>query len=492
MRKTAVIYARISLDRFGEKLGVERQIHGCRAQAKSLGYEVVDEFVDNSISAYSKTAVRPEYDRMIQRLEDGDIDAVFVYHVDRIVRSTRALLDLFQVLERNEVNVIATDGSGIHPQTADGRMTSTILAAMAEHESAHKAERIRTAMLYKAKRGEVNQNGRRIFGYDYEGNSLKIREDEASAIRWATDYLLNGGTLYGVAKSWNEEGIRTTLGNAWIPAAVRDLMLNPKIAGQSTWNPTVNDTRLRKNREIIKEGNWEPILDVPTWNLLVSKLSDPARRKNKGAGPKPKYLGSGIYRCACGNTLNCQYRTYKDGKKVRIYSCRVRRDGRGDGLTQHSARNADPLDAYVTEVILQRLERRDFVELMLNTKDGAKDRAAELVAELDQLDAREEGLAKLAQSGLDERMHFFEVSLQEIAEERERVTSSLNELKFEDSPLGSLVNVPDLRQWWAEADLDLQRSLLDAMMEVTVLPSPKGTKGFQPQFIDIKWKGGLA
>lgn len=491
MRKKAVIYARISLDKFGERLGVERQVQGCRDSARSRDYEVIDEFIDNSISAYNTRVVRPEYDRMMERVEQGGIDAIFVYHVDRIVRSTRALLDLIQVLERNNAEVIATNGNGINPESSDGRMVATILAAMAEHESAHKAERIRTAMLYKAKRGEVNQNGRRIFGYEYEGKSLKIREDEAAAIRWAADYLLNGGTLYGVAKSWNKDGIQTTLGNAWIPAGVRELMLNPKIAGQATWNPTVNDARLTKNRKIIQEGQWEPILDMPTWKLLVSKLKDPARRKNKGAGPKPKYLGSGIYRCACGNTLNCQYRKYKDGKQVRIYSCRVRRDGRGDGVTRHSARNADPLDAYVTEVILQRLERGDFIELMTTAKDGAKDRAAELVAELDQLDAREEDLARLAQSGLDKQMHFFEVSLQEIADERARVTASLNELSFEDSPLGSLVNVPDFRQWWEEADLDLKRSLLNAMMEVTVLPSPKGTKGFQPQYIDIKWKGGL-
>ncbi|HAT1174148.1 TPA: recombinase family protein [Corynebacterium striatum] len=489
MSKRAVIYARISLDRLGEGLGVERQVDGARRYAQALGYEVAGEFVDNSVSAYNRTAVRPEYDRMVERLKGGDIDVIIVYHIDRLIRSTQALLDLFQVLEDHGAKVIATDGGGVDPHTADGRIMATILAAIAEYESAHKADRIRTAMFYKAKNGQVNQNGRRIFGYDYDGNSLKIREEEAEEIRWAAEYLFNGGTLYGVAKTWNQKGIRTTLGNNWIPAGVRALMLNPKIAGQSTWNPTVNEIRLLKNRKIAGEGEWEPIIDLPTWELLRVKLTDPARRKNKGAGPKPKYLGTGLYRCACGNTLNCGFRAYRDGRKVRIYTCRVRRDGRGDGVTKHSARNADPLDAYVTEILLQRLERTDFTELFLSENDGTKDEAAEIVSRLDRLSAEEESLARLSrEEGVDARMDFFVSQLREIAAEREVLSERLDALQFEDSPLGAMAMVPDFRQWWSEADLDIRRSLLNAMMEVKVKPARRGTKGFHPEFVEIKWK----
>ena len=55
----AGLYARISLDWEGEGLGVERQLHDCRAIVERLGWTVIDEYVDNSIGAskYSKTAV---------------------------------------------------------------------------------------------------------------------------------------------------------------------------------------------------------------------------------------------------------------------------------------------------------------------------------------------------------------------------------------------------------------------------------------------------
>ena len=48
----AAIYVRMSEDREGERRGVERQETDCRALAEELGWEVVQVFVDNDISAY--------------------------------------------------------------------------------------------------------------------------------------------------------------------------------------------------------------------------------------------------------------------------------------------------------------------------------------------------------------------------------------------------------------------------------------------------------
>ena len=47
----AAIYARISRDREGAGLGVERQEADCRALAERLGWDVVAVYVDNDISA---------------------------------------------------------------------------------------------------------------------------------------------------------------------------------------------------------------------------------------------------------------------------------------------------------------------------------------------------------------------------------------------------------------------------------------------------------
>ena len=49
----AGIYVRISKDRRGDKLGVERQEADCRALAAEMGWEVSDLYIDDDLSAYS-------------------------------------------------------------------------------------------------------------------------------------------------------------------------------------------------------------------------------------------------------------------------------------------------------------------------------------------------------------------------------------------------------------------------------------------------------
>ena len=67
----AAIYARLSLA--DEKsTSAERQKKDCRDHAKSLGLEVVDEFIDEGISGYWDVE-RPEFDRAIEGLVRGTL-----------------------------------------------------------------------------------------------------------------------------------------------------------------------------------------------------------------------------------------------------------------------------------------------------------------------------------------------------------------------------------------------------------------------------------
>jgi DNA invertase Pin-like site-specific DNA recombinase len=57
----ACIYARISSDD-GTALGVARQVADCTAEADRRGWEIVETFIDNDVSA-SRSAARPQYTR---------------------------------------------------------------------------------------------------------------------------------------------------------------------------------------------------------------------------------------------------------------------------------------------------------------------------------------------------------------------------------------------------------------------------------------------
>ena len=95
---SAGIYARISSDPDGTRLGVERQITDCEALATRLGWTVADQFVDNDISAWSGSP-RPEYRRMLDDLKNRVIDGIVVWHPDRLTRHPRELEELIALVE---------------------------------------------------------------------------------------------------------------------------------------------------------------------------------------------------------------------------------------------------------------------------------------------------------------------------------------------------------------------------------------------------------
>ncbi|MET8156508.1 recombinase family protein [Sphaerisporangium sp. NPDC005289] len=97
MRK-AVIYCGISQDRAGAGLGVARQEADCRTLTERRGWQVVDVYSDNDVSAYSGSP-RPAWRRLLEDIETGTVDAIACWHVDRLTRSPRELEDVIDLAD---------------------------------------------------------------------------------------------------------------------------------------------------------------------------------------------------------------------------------------------------------------------------------------------------------------------------------------------------------------------------------------------------------
>ncbi|MDQ3538383.1 MAG: recombinase family protein, partial [Actinomycetota bacterium] len=102
MSRAAVIYARISKDRVGAGLGVERQEQECRDLAEQLGWTVVGVHTDNDLSAYTGKR-RPGYEQLLRDLKDGRADGVLVWHTDRLHRSPSELEEYVTIGEARGV-----------------------------------------------------------------------------------------------------------------------------------------------------------------------------------------------------------------------------------------------------------------------------------------------------------------------------------------------------------------------------------------------------
>ena len=82
---TAVIYARLSKDKTGAGLAVERQVAEVREHFQ-LGPDV-PVLADNDISA-STGKVRPAYRELLNGINAGTYREVYVWHTDRLWQLT--------------------------------------------------------------------------------------------------------------------------------------------------------------------------------------------------------------------------------------------------------------------------------------------------------------------------------------------------------------------------------------------------------------------
>ena len=74
---------------------MERQEASARLLAGAKGFTVVEVFSDNDRSA-SDGKARPEFERMLKEITVGRIDAILVWHLDRLARK---MSDLTRVIE---------------------------------------------------------------------------------------------------------------------------------------------------------------------------------------------------------------------------------------------------------------------------------------------------------------------------------------------------------------------------------------------------------
>jgi DNA invertase Pin-like site-specific DNA recombinase len=448
----AAIYVRISADHQGEALGVQRQEAKCRELAQSLDYEAVRVYVDNDLTAM-KANNRPEYRQMLDDVKAGVITAIVAWHPDRLYRRAADLAEFVDVIENAAIPVRTVTAGTVDLTTASGRMTARILGAVALHEVEHAQER----MIEASKQAALNGNWRTripVFGYTNGGES--VVEAEAAAIREGARLLLAGGTTGEIARRWNAAGLVTREGNSFTSRKVVHILRNPRYANLSTYRG-----------EIVGGGTWHAIIDVETHRAVTGVLNG-----RRTAARDRRWQGTTVYRCGkCGEPM----RVTSNGKKAaNFYRCSTE--------SAHLWRKQDTLDEYIDSLVIGRLSAED-AHLILKSGNGV---------DVPALRGKRDGLqAKLIQ--LTEMFNADEIDGAQLkvgtAQLRADIASIDAQLESaaQRDPLADLICASDLQKRWEKLSADRRGKIIALLMTVTVLPSPHGKRGFDPDFIQVVW-----
>lgn len=424
--------------------GHERQLKECRALAADLGKTIRHTYKDTE-SASDPRVVRKDFEKLLA----GDPPGIITWHEDRLIRTTR---DLERVIALG-VNVWPAKSGRLDLSTPTGRAVARTVVAWAQYEGEHKAERQRAANLQRAEAGHPWKGGRRAFGYTPDYSALV--DDEAAHVSALFRDVLAGVSLRTLAARLNAAGVTTSVGNPWSTAALRILLRNPTYAGRRRLNGV----------DLADLVGVPAIVDRDTFAAVQIILDDPTRLTSDRGGRGPLYLLSGVARCGvdgCGAKLNAGTGRLRGGERYRLMRCLE---------CLRVSRKAEPIEQYVTEVVLARLRRKDAAKLFRADRPDLKSlqrRAGDLRAQR----------AALA-ADLDVDLEFAAARDRRLRDELRNVELEIGE-KSSASALRAFASGRDPGEVWADLDTAGRREVARELVEVRVLPLGRGRRPFDP------------
>ena len=472
----AAVYLRQSKDRYGDELAVSRQRDDCLALCAQRGWMAV-EYLDNDRSA-SNGKPRPDYQRMLADIRANEVQAVVAWDADRLHRRPVELEEFIDLADTKRLS-LATIGGDFDLSTPTGRGNARMKGVFARMEMEQKSARQKRAAKQLAEEDGRGWWPSRPFGYDADPdritgrwwmvrrdpatkavtyNTILLHRTEARLVREAYSDFLAGSSLRSIAARWNEAGVRTPKGNPWTGTQVRQLLLSERNAG------------LREYRgEVVGGARWPAIVTEDVWRMAVAKLTDAKRRS--GATRGRKYLLSNIATCGlCGSGLGSAI----SSRGQRQYHC---------NHCQKLSRDGVKLDALITEAVVRRLSRPDAVDLLRPPVDEVDTEA--LREERRALKDRLEQLGKDFASAPPE---FTQAALSDIAGKLGDIDAVLLD-PGKARVFEGIIGADDVRAAFESLDLGRQRTIMETLMVVTVLPVGKGTgRVFNPDYINVVWR----
>lgn len=466
MRKAVALYARISQDRSGEGLGVQRQLKDCRAEAERRGWHVAEEYVDDDVSAYSGKA-RPAYRRMLDHIRSQERDAVIVWHLDRLHRRPIELEEFVQACAIGRVTDVVTLYGDVNLASGDGLLMARLLSAVAASESDAKSRRTRRKMQELAEAGLPHSGGVRPFGFN--ADRMTHNATEAEAIREVVARFIAGESIVSLVKWLDENQIRTVTGKPWRSPTLRNILKSPRNAGLSEYRG-----------QVVGPAAWPPIITAEQHARAVAILDDPSRRTNRSAR---RYLLSGLLRCGlCDGKLWSMSRHEYDARR---YLCRSGPDFGGCGKITVTA---PPLEHLISQAVLMRLDSPELTAAL----DGRRRADATSAALSEEIASDEAQLAELSslwarKSITTNEWTVARKSIESRLQANRRRQASMTGTSVLDGHVG---NSTALHSQWDNLNLNRQRAIVAAVLDHAVIhPATKrGGQTLDPSRVEPRWR----
>ena len=461
----ALIYTRVSSDHAGRGRSVKEQRMECEreCQRHDPAWEVVEVLTDNDIGAskFSKRA-RPEWARVKTLLGSGDIDVLVTWEASRAQRDLGAYIDLRKLCIATKT-LWSYNGRTYDMADGDDAYRTGSDALDAEREAALTSKRVKRAMAAAAAAGKPH--GRKAFGYArvYDVNTRELlaqepHAEQAPIVVEIIERIIAGESLRTLTTDFNCRGLVTGTNAPWQPTAVKRIAVNPAYAG----------LRVHQGK-VVGDGDWPPLVSRTAHESAVAILTNPARLTARQR--ERRHLLSGIAKCGrCGSNMVVQKQRGRDNYICRKY--------------QHLAVAKDALDALVLRVLFERFElagatgdlAADVPDAVLNVRSDLEEMRARLATAAEEYAAGRLSAAMLAH--VDAKITS-EIDAAQRALQRAPIPSTV----------AAMAEASDGAAFWTDKlTLEQRVEVIRALFNVTVNPSQRVSKVFDPSRVDISFR----
>ena len=279
MKKTCVVYTRVSTEMQVDGYSLSAQMNVLEGYAQSHGLEILERYQDAGKSGKDIKG-RPDFRRMLSDISNHviKVDYVLVFKLSRFGRSSLDTLTSLKVLQENDTELICVQ-DGIDTSSAMGKLILTLLSCISEMERENIIVQTTEGKKEKARQGKWS-GGYAPYGYRVgEDGILCIVEEERPAIEMIFELYVNKDWGYRkIAKHLNDmevgkntHGQKNRLGR-WTESIINRIVSNEVYYGMIPYGKhvKVKDNDGIEHRVLTKEypinkGRHEGIVSEEMW-----------------------------------------------------------------------------------------------------------------------------------------------------------------------------------------------------------------------------------
>jgi DNA invertase Pin-like site-specific DNA recombinase len=346
------VYTRKSTDEGLDKEfnTLDAQRDACEAYIASQRAEgwvlVRDRYDDGGFSG--GTLERPALKRLLADIEQGLIDVIVVYKIDRLSRSLMDFAKLVETFEAHRVTFVSVTQS-FNTTTSMGRLTLNILLSFAQFEREVIGERIRDKVAASKARG-MWMGGKVPLGYDVASRKLVVNEAEAARVRRVFELFVETASGVETVRRLQAEGVTSKSGKLLDKGDVYKALNLRTYIGEVT------------HKGNIYRGEHQAIVPRELWDRAHAILRESPRvRANRNRQQTPALL-KGLIFGPDGRALSPTH-CRKNGRLYRYYV--AQRVLKGDGAVEDDGIvrrvSAAAIEAAVVEQVRALLRQPEVV-----------------------------------------------------------------------------------------------------------------------------------